>query len=316
MFDLKFAEQNPPAAGVVGVTQKWADMIAERSEGRVKITLYPAGSLAKMPEVYRAVETGVADVTWYNVGWPPGLQELNSVFSLPFMGITSMRMGTDVFRELYNKFPEMRAQWDGVKPMGFRMQPPSQMHFVKKDVRVPDDIKGMKVGASWFWVDVVDNAGGAPVGVNIQDVYISLERGLIEGWIIFFPAIYVLGCLPLLPHHTVFGEGGASESTDLYLWNLDTWNSLPPDIQKIIEDATEWRTEEILNFDLGEIKAAENAGKEANHTFTNVTPEEIQLWAEIAQPVHDKWIADREAEGLPGKAVYEEARRLVAEYSK
>jgi hypothetical protein len=44
------------------------------------------------------------------------------------------------------------------------------------------------------------------------------------------------------------------------------------------------------------------------------TPEEMQLWRQAVKPVHQKWIADNEAKGLPAKAIYQEAKRLIKEY--
>ena len=50
--------------------------------------------------------------------------------------------------------------------------------------------------------------------------------------------------------------------------------------------------------------------------MTTPTPQELKLWKEAVQPVHEKWIADTEAKGLPAKAVYDEAKRLIKEYDK
>jgi TRAP-type C4-dicarboxylate transport system substrate-binding protein len=100
------------------------------------------------------------------------------------------------------------------------------------------------------------------------------------------------------------------------LMNLKTWNSLPPDIQKIFEDLDPWLTEELIKVDVGYIAMVIGKAKEMGHTFITPTPAEMELWREAVQPVHDKWIADNEAKGLPAKKVYKEAKKLIKKYTK
>jgi TRAP-type C4-dicarboxylate transport system substrate-binding protein len=267
--------------------------------------------------MYRKVQAGIADFGYYTVGADPGLFDLNVVLGLPLMMSTnSMSNATIIFEQLFNKFPEMRAQWQGVKPLGFRAMPPHQMSFLKKVVHVPQDIKGMKIGSTGRPAQLINQVGGAPVAVPVGEIYMALERGVIEGWIMHFPGAEVFGTLPLLKTHTIFGEGGFTMGTDVFLANLDVWNSLTPDLQKIIEDATRWRMDEIIKFDIGEINRIIDFYKKQNHTFTYLTPQELQLWQEAAKPIHDQWIAEQEAKGLPAKAVYEEARQLIKKYTK
>ena len=42
----------------------------------------------------------------------------------------------------------------------------------------------------------------------------------------------------------------------------------------------------------------------------------MKLWRQAAQPLHDKWIEETEAKGLPARAVYNEAKRLIGEVTK
>jgi TRAP-type C4-dicarboxylate transport system substrate-binding protein len=104
-------------------------------------------------------------------------------------------------------------------------------------------------------------------------------------------------------------------SPDLFLANHDFWKSLPVDLQKIIEDATRYRVEEILRRNISDIQRAEDYARKKGNTFFNITPEDFVMWQEVAKKTHEKWIADQEAKGLPGKAVYDEARRLIKEYT-
>jgi len=101
------------------------------------------------------------------------------------------------------------------------------------------------------------------------------------------------------------------------IMNLDAWNALPPDIQEIFEDVfPNYQTPAIVAMDEKDIKTVRGKCEELGHSFVNLTPEEIQEWAKYAQPIHDKWIKEMEAKGLPARAIYDEAKRLISEYAK
>jgi TRAP-type C4-dicarboxylate transport system substrate-binding protein len=170
------------------------------------------------------------------------------------------------------------------------MGPPAQIHTTKKAVEVPTDLKGLKMGTvGREMAEFLKAAGAAPImGGAVADTYMNLERGLTDGLINHFPVVLVFRLLPLLKNHTMFGEGsGIGGNIDTLIMNLDKFNSFPPDIQKIIEEASAWYTEEINKIDVGFIKAAEDAAKNMNHNFVYIdTPEKLKPWQELVQPVY------------------------------
>jgi len=313
---LKYSDHTPEQADVSQRSKRAMEMIEEQSGGRVEITCYFGGSLLQMGEAYRGAQTGVADICFYVSGTNPGLHELNDVSRLPFIGWPSMEAGTYMLKELWAKFPQLGEEFEGLKPLALSMTPPFQILTTKTPVHVPAEMEGMKIMASGTWVEVLQTTGAVAVQLMAPDWYTSLDRGLAEGHIMPVVGAQIFGTLELFKYCTYFGEGGASMGSMMLLMNLDTWNSLPPDIQKIVEDATDWWVEEALKADIEQMRLADDAARELGITFVNVTPEEMQLWFDAAQPTHEDWIAKNEAKGLPAREIYEEARRLIEEYSE
>jgi TRAP-type C4-dicarboxylate transport system substrate-binding protein len=97
--------------------------------------------------------------------------------------------------------------------------------------------------------------------------------------------------------------------------NPESWKKLTPDLQKILEDACKWQEEEILKPDEIDIQAALKFAQDNNHKTIHLTAEEKQQWVDYAKPAHEKWIAENSAKG-PAQAIYDEAKRLIAEYAK
>ena len=315
-IELSFTHTIPPVVPIAKVYEQWAAMLSEKSQGRVKINFYWSESLLKAAEFYRGVQTGQADITYYVIGLDWGLMPLNMFTKLGFMGYRNKTEGTEVYQKIYDKFPEIRNEFKGVKVMAARMGPAYQLCFTNKQVQVPADLKGMKVisvGGSMAKEMVA--MGAATMDVKVGDLYMSLERGLAEGISTHIPILQAFGILPLVRNITLF-EGGTAMGPDMLLMNLNTWNNLPADIQKIFDDLSPWLGQELIKADNGFEAMVLGKAREMGHTIITPTAEQMKLWIEAVQPIHQKWIADNEAKGLPAQAVYDEAKRLIKEYSK
>ena len=314
VIELTWAGVIPPVAPASKLYERWGGMVEEKSGGKVKFTYYHGGSLLKHgEEMLRGVQTGIADIGYNAITerWGFGL---NSITELPFLGWNSMPEGAAVYQELLRKFPELQKEYKGLKYYAHTPMPPNQLNTAKKLVRVPSDLKGMKLYASGYIANLIGSVGGAPVQVGVGDWFISLNTGLIEGLGTHYVATNVFKCMPLVPYHTDFGRAGISFLFDCLFINPKTWNSLPPDIQKIFNDLEPWLVENKIKVDTGEIDRAIAEAKKLKHTFYHPTPEELQLWVDATKTIHEKWIAENEAKGLPAREIYNEAKRLIANH--
>ena len=99
----------------------------------------------------------------------------------------------------------------------------------------------MTVGANAAeMVNIMSNLGAALVPSIAGETFTNLERGIIEGVFFHFPVKNSSRYLEILECHTLFGNGGFYNGAWGYIINLKTWNSLPPDIQEIIEETYQW----------------------------------------------------------------------------
>ena len=311
---LKYSRWSPASSTPAKLDQKWADLLEEKSQGRIKVKCYFDGSLAKMLENYRACQTGVADIAYYVIGINPGLTELNKVVYLPFMGQKDMETGSKAYKELLEVTPELQGEFPGMKVVGPRMMPAYHMHFTKKDIRRPEDMKGMKVIADTTWSIVLNGIGAAPIKLPVGDWYMSLERNLAEGHIVHYPAIFIYKTLDLLKHHTMFGEGGCMMAAEVMLFNNKKWNQIPSDLQKIILDSVDERIAMQMEGDNQLIDKAIQFAKDNNHTFTYANDEDILQWKEAVKPVHTKWIEDNKKRG-PSQLIYERAHEIIQKHN-
>ena len=314
-IDLKFVAFMPAASPAGKVFNKWKDRVAEQSGGRLNVRLFMGGALASQMETFRALMTGITDMGFYTIGTHGGLLPLNEVTRLPMLGLPNKYDAAEIHGKLVEKFPEMKKELQGLKLLGLAGMPPEQMFFTKKEVRVPADIKGMKIIAGADWPPVLDAAGAAAMKMGAGDWYMSLERGLVEGHIINFLAALAFKTIELFKYHTMFGEGGTGLVMGTFLMNPDSWAKLPPDLQTILSDSVKWTAMEQMKIDEGGQNMGIKMAKDMNHTFTTLTPEEVKQWVDLAYPIHETWIRKNAGKG-PTQAIYDEIQRLKKVYAK
>jgi TRAP-type C4-dicarboxylate transport system substrate-binding protein len=232
---------------------------------------------------------------------------------MPLMGWPDDEVATRIRRELFMKFPALQVEFKDVKVLWQIDTNPRLMHFVDKAVRVPEDMKGIKIIASGVTAKALKDMGASPIVLLPPDWYTSLERGIVKGACSGWTTIYNHKVHTLLPYHVRMNLAYLGQGA---IMNKDVWNGLSPDIQKIIDDLEPWVTEKLLQNEHAEAAEAQEVMQKLGHTMITLSPENLKKWYDGARPIQEKWIEENEAKGLPARAVFDETKRLIAKYSK
>jgi TRAP-type C4-dicarboxylate transport system substrate-binding protein len=312
VIKLIVSDHHPDLAPPHQALVYWAQEVEKLCGGRVKLTVYSSSSLLKLNEALNGVQSGIADIAIYFPAEQDGFL-LNSVMQLPFMGYTE-RKASNVYRGLIKSFPQLLKEFQKVRLYNIVFLAPWQIHMTKRIVRTPKDVKGIKIISRMNMVEMMAAAGAVPVDIPPQEWYMALDKKLAEGFINHLQTLTAFGILELLPYHIYLGEAGISVQPFTLIWNDDSWNSLPSDIQKIMADSAYLYEEKFYELSEQDKVRSKGLADKLGHSFTYLTPEEIKLWKDIVKgPVINKWIEKTEAKGLPGKGIYQEALRLIQE---
>ena len=308
---LKFGLCLPAkAAPYHGVFVPWAKEIEQRTNGMVKTEFYLSSTLIKPRDAYRGVVKGIADVGYIRHSTTPGRFPLISVVELPFMAPSS-EVGARVLNELYGKFPEMQAEHKDVHLLALGCGVPIELHTVKKPARTLEHIKGMKIATAKSGAVALEGAGAVPVVMITPDFYGALEKGVVDGLAIPYGALGGWKLYEVTNYHTNAHMGVA---TFWVAMNKDTWNRLPTDIQKIITEVSDKIPTTFSSAITDEMNRTVGKVKKLGHEIIALSPGEMARWRATAKPEWDKWAKAMEAKGLPGRAVLDEAVRLVDKY--
>jgi len=323
---LRLAHPSPPVTVFhKTVFVPWVEMIEERTAAigkPVEIAIFPAQTLAKHADQYNSVTEGIIDICAMITveDFEPG-GGLLSVIELPFL-FDKAATAAQVAQELYDTIPEVQEEASDVKVLFFQPTGVGQMHSREKQIKTIEDFKNMKMRANRSTsIDIVETLGGVPLDMYIPDIYVSLDRGVLDAVIINWEAMKAFKMYEVTKYRTETPKGIWLDLLSMIM-NWDSWNSLPPEVQQVFEETSGAFMSKLAgeNFDKADIElrqAVMDLDKEAGlPEWYNVPEDEFERWKEAINPVFDKWLKRMNDKGLPGEKVLEETRRLAEKYSQ
>ncbi len=318
-IELKFSHFAPPMVWFFKpLYTPWIKEIEERSKGRVKITLFPAQSLGNIQDQYEMTRTRIADIAAVDLGIMSGVFPLSSGISLPliFNSTEAVCLTSWELTEKYLKDTELKD----VKVLWYQCVPPGHIHTSNKPIHTLEDLSDVKIASpSEAGIHALEKLGATPVFIPITELYTSLERGLVDGTVVPWEASFAFKTMEVTKYRTVVGLFAPVLNV---IMNRDAWNSLPPDIQKLVEETGGVEMSRAFGAGFDEVERnLENVIKahdqeKGNPEVYYLPEEEKAKWREAITPLYEEWIAEREAEGLPARAFFEDLLQTAAKYNK
>jgi TRAP-type C4-dicarboxylate transport system substrate-binding protein len=314
---LKLHQFLPAQANVPKlVLDVWADNVEKDSGGRIKIERYPSMQLGgKPPELMDQAIDGVADIVWTVVGYTPGRFPSTEVFELPFM-VSDARAASYAYWKMFDEHMK-DTEFKDVHILGTWVHGPGMFH-TNKPVAVPADLQGMKIrGGSRLVNQLLELVGATPVGLPVPAVSEALSKGVIDGTTIPWEVTAALKVPELVHNHTEFAGPALYNLTFVLAMNKAKYDGLSDDLKAVIDKNSGLEFSVFAGGTQADADgpARENAVKLGNNIIT-VSEEQAKEWETLVQPIYDSWIADMKTRGIDGQALIDEARKLMAEYSK
>ncbi|MFA7606767.1 MAG: DctP family TRAP transporter solute-binding subunit [Rhodocyclaceae bacterium] len=164
--------------------KRWADLVAEKTDGRINIKVYPGVSLVSGDQTkeFTALRQGIIDMAvGSTINWSPQVRELN-LFALPFLmpdhkaidALTHGAVGEKVFNLLSERDVVPLAWGEN----GFR-----EVSNSKQPIRTPEDLKGMKmrVVGSPLFLATFTALGANPTQMSWADAQPAMASGAVDG---------------------------------------------------------------------------------------------------------------------------------------
>jgi TRAP-type transport system periplasmic protein len=311
-IELSFGLIVPPKhLRYVQALEPWMKMIEEKSKGAIKINPYFNMTLSPAAEMFDATVSGVADMSECYTFGNPGRFLATEYLMLPETGFKSSLAASRALWHLYKTFPEVRAEYKGVKVLFLHSVPAAKLMMKKKAVRSVEDVKGLKIAASGAIGAKVGRAlGFSPVSMPTADIYESQDKGVIDGHIRPSELLVSRRFYEVTKYIVDMDMGH-----DLFYvaMNEKTWNKLTPEVQKAFEEFSgDWAVDFIGKAQDKFDKEAETEVIGKGLELITLTPPEQAKWRKLLTPVQEQYAAELEAKKLPGKKIAEELKKFLA----
>jgi len=286
---------------------QWCREVEKRSGGRVKVVHYPGGTLTPPAQTYDSVMQGIADIGLAVPGYTRGRFPLTEVIDLP-LGIKTSLTGTKMANEFYKKFRP--KELDGVKLLYFYVTGPGLLH-TRKPVNKLEDLKGMKIRTQGNIAKVMTALGGTPVAMPMSETYDALQKGVTDGVLAPYESLegWRLG---EVTKYSIENYGSSYEASFFTIMNKDKFNSLPKDIQTIIEKVSEEYIEKMGRlWDEVDASGKKFVQSRGNKIIT-LSPAEDQRWAKQLDVLREEYVKMAKSKGLPG----DQALQFCLDYIK
>jgi TRAP-type transport system periplasmic protein len=309
----------PPVANPVKhFMMPWAEKIAKDSNGRIKVQIYPAMQLGgKAEQLLQQVRDGVADIVWTLPGFTPGVMPKLEIFELPFLhrNTHSTVMALQDYVPLY-----MKKDFEPYHVLLVHAH--AGALFMSRDpINKVEDFKGMKLRSysrtnAW----ILEAVGAAPLQVALPELAPMLSKGTVSGSILPYEIAPAVKMQDLTDYFTTLAPPQPRLSTAIFtfLMNKKKYDSLPPDLKKVIDDNSGAKLAPVAIeiWDRIELDGEKAMRAKSKNKFVSLSAEETAKFKKTVQPVFDRFKKLLDESGDKGEKVLTDVEGLIVKHSK
>ncbi len=304
-YNLKFSIEGSESIRMSQLWKEWANRITEKTDGRVQFTFYYDSTLLDPNGEYAQLTAGIADIADMHKYAADGFTILEKWKGLT-LG-TPIPAQVEMTKTLFGEFPALQEEVSGVKVLAYAFDGGTyQLLTVNKQVSSVADMKGLVIWCEADFNDFFTALGATPVNTPWSEVYSSLQKNMYDGLFIAAETLQSVNFAEVCKYCTLVDLNYLTAPG--HLMNLDTWNSLPADIQAVFDDP------EIVGYienalqessHTSEAEGIEWAVKNHGTTIVELTDEAQQEFVDILNQSKASIAASFDAQGLPGTELVE-----------
>jgi TRAP-type C4-dicarboxylate transport system substrate-binding protein len=296
----------------------WANKINKESNGRIKVQVYPVMQLGGKPEqLLQQVRDGVVDIVWTLPGFTPGVMPKLEIFELPFLH-RSTKATVLSLQDYVEK--HMQKEFEPYHVLLVHAHAGS-LFMTKDPINKVEDFEGMKLRSysrtnAW----ILEALGSVPLQVALPELVPMLNKGTVSGSILPYEIAPAVKMQDLTNYFTTLAPPQPRLSTAIFtfLMNKKKYESLPPDLKKVIDDNSGRKLAPLAIeiWDRIEVEGEKVMHSKSKNKFVQLSPEETAKFKKKVQPVFDRFVKLLDDAGGNGKQILADVEALEAKYDK
>ena len=234
---LRVSSYLPPNHAWNHAITAWGEELSARTNGELRIELFPAGQLGPPPRQFDLVRSGGAVMAVILHGATPGRFPMTELAGLPLVYPSAGRDSAITSRRLTELAPDyLAAEHEGARILWMAVTPPLKMHFASDDPSNLENQRGLRIRyAGVVWQQIIEALGASPVPVPPAETADAMSRGVVDGASFPFEATMSFDLGPVTRYS--FEPGLASATFALVLGDA-AWDRLSPEHRALIEETT------------------------------------------------------------------------------
>ena len=313
-FDLIVVNHDASTSMCELYIETLCNQITEATNGRITFTFYPGGSLLGATETMDGVKDRSADVCWSCTSFFGGRFPVSEFINLCGNGITSARMGSDVYQRMYEEIPEVAAELGDWYPIALHSCSYGPISTVGRKIETADDFKGLQIRtAGTVASKYIEALGATPVNFPTSEVYEQVSKKVIDG---FTNDWHNIDCFKLYEPIDFCLDLPVSFTSCFVMMNKDTYNELPDDLKAVIDRFAAGYAGDMAGYWWDSCNYWVADKMRDNGVEVYEPSPELKEWAqseEIVQPIHEWYIQYLNDAGLDGQAIYDKCVEIVDE---
>ncbi len=290
-----------------------SDRVSAETNYEIEWVKAYGGSVISLGNELQGVQDGLVDIGCTILVFEASrLPLVDMVYSMPF-SCSDPLIVRDVIKEMYATYPEFTTVYEedyNQKYLGIGVSDPYGF-YSNKEVKSLADVKGMKIGAAGINLAWIEGSGAVGVQTSLNDTYQNLQTNVCQATIqpthscvnlkVYEVASYYLDAnFNVVPFNAI-------------TVNLDTWNSLPTEVQTILSEVGEGYLDYEAEY-IDTVHEQDLAMLEENGcTINTLTREDQEEWAASLADIVNDLVKRLNDAGYNGTEIVEKYYSLLAE---
>ncbi|PIC64935.1 C4-dicarboxylate ABC transporter substrate-binding protein [Sporosarcina sp. P13] len=309
VIKLSYAFFAPPNTFPAIQMEEWKKRLEERTDGKVQIDLFSGGTLLEANNMYDGVENGTADIGLTSTSYEPGRFPLLSISDMP-SGYKNAKVASNVTADLVNEYPPEAL--NNFKIITTFATEPAYIQS-KKPIKSLSDLKGKQLRIAGALSPIMAELGAAPVGMSQAEVPEALQTGIVEGYV---SSREILKDSKLAESVGYVTDYPLALNTFIAVMNKDKWDSLPEDVQQVIEELNAEMTAFTGDYLDNHVQesldwSVDTEGLE----IIKLSKEEKQKWDKKLIDMQKEVVGELQNEGLPAEEYLSKMEELIEKYN-
>jgi tripartite ATP-independent transporter DctP family solute receptor len=286
--DLRAADIHPDGYPTVEAVQYMGELLAERSNGRLRIRVYPGAQLGEERDTLEQTVFGAVDLNRLNLPVLNNVVQETMVLTLPFI-FRSREHYDHVLQGPIGEEILAAMEPFGLIGLAFYDSGERSLYSPKRAIRHPDDLRGLRIRVqnSDVAVAMVEALGANATPMEFGQVYEALRNGAIDGAENNWPSLLTTRHFEVAHYYSLTEHSMVPE---VLVMSKLSWDKLSPEDRALVRQAAKDSVARMRQlWDERVAEARERILAAGNEVIADI---DKQPFIDAVKPVYDRFAAD------------------------